>query len=54
MGQNVSVYFKDNEKELLEWIDDKVEEGKFRNRAHAVTRCIKYTKENGKDIEEYL
>lgn len=54
MGQNVSAYFRDSDMELLEWIDEKVEEGKFRNRAHGITRCIRYTKEYGDDIEEYV
>ena len=54
MGTNVSIYFKNQDQDLLEWIDEKVEDGTFRNRAHAVTQCVEYTKEHGKDVTEYV
>lgn len=54
MGENVSIYFRNEDMDLLEWIDEKVEEGTFRNRAHAVAACVEYTKDKGKDVQQYV
>lgn len=39
IGKTKSIYFRDEE--LLAWVEDKVEEGTFRNPSHAVERALK-------------
>lgn len=52
MGTRESIYFKEDGDGLLEWIEQKVDEGRFANKSHAVRFCVRKAKEQG--IEEYV
>lgn len=52
MATRESVYFSDDDQELLDWIDEKVEEGRFASRSHGIRFCIQKTMERG--IQEFV
>lgn len=49
MAEKISVSFRDEDSELLEWVDDKVEDGVFRSRSHAICYAVKNLKEDSVD-----
>lgn len=51
MAQNISVSFPDDDDELLEWIEQKSEEGVFANRSHGIVRCVQIVKERHDEKE---
>lgn len=47
MAERISISVKEGDKELLEWIDNKVEKGEFQSRSHAFTYAVKRLKREG-------
>lgn len=46
MAEKLSISIPEDDKELLEWVDEKVEEGAFQGRSHGIRRCIQIVKED--------
>ena len=44
-GRSLSVYIKEKDYELIEWLEKNIEKGVFRNASHAVTLALKLLKE---------
>jgi len=38
MGERISVYFKDED--LLNWLKNQVEKGRYRNLSHAIEKAV--------------
>lgn len=51
MGETISVHFKEEDRELYEFIERLHKEGDYANRSHAVTTAIKhFKKEKGSEL----
>lgn len=51
MGNTRSIHFPDDDEELEEWIERRVEKGLFNNFSHGVRYCIQNTmKENVEEM----
>lgn len=46
MASRVTVSVKSDQEELLEWVDERVEEGVFRSRSHAFCRGLEELKDS--------
>lgn len=52
MGERISIHFTDDSEELLEWVDDRVDEGRFASRSHGIRFCVRKAKDMG--VEEFV
>lgn len=52
MAERVTISIPDQRKELLEWVETQVEEGRFNNRSHAFWYAVKKMKDGG--VEEVV
>lgn len=48
MADTISVSIPDDEKEIMEWVEQQVDEKKFSSVSHAVRYCIHQVKEGEK------
>jgi len=51
MAKSVSVSFKENENDLLEWADDQVENGPFRSRSGVIVYALSQLKDQSEDVK---
>lgn len=49
MADRVSISVPDSDEDLLEWVDNKVEEGVFRSRSHGFCYAVKHLRDAGKE-----
>jgi len=50
MAETVPVSFRDQDSELLDWIEKQVENGTFRNRSAAIVYAIRMLRHEGDDV----
>lgn len=51
MADRVSISVPDRDEDVLQWVDDKVEEGVFRSRSHGFCYAAKHLRDAG--VEEF-
>ena len=51
MAKTVAISVKKDEQEIIEWVEDRVEDGTFRSKSHAFCQGIKRLKES--EVNEY-
>lgn len=51
MVERVSVSVKEDQKEILDWVEERVDDGTFRSKSHAFCHAVKIMKDSG--VKEY-